>query len=71
LNDLRDEPLERRKERLAKLLARGGEAITYNEHLNQDGPVVFEHACRLGLEGIVSSGWPRPIAAGHQSLAEV
>jgi bifunctional non-homologous end joining protein LigD len=23
-------------------------------HLAHDGPAVFEHACRLGLEGIVS-----------------
>ena len=44
----------KRKQRLAKLLARGGEAITYNEHLNHDGALVFEHACRMGLEGIVS-----------------
>jgi ATP-dependent DNA ligase len=26
----------------------------FNEHIAQDGPVVFEHACRLGAEGIVS-----------------
>ena len=32
-DDLRDLPLEQRKQRLAKLLARGGGAITYNEHL--------------------------------------
>jgi bifunctional non-homologous end joining protein LigD len=32
-DDLRDLQLEQRKQRLAKLLARGGEAITYNEHL--------------------------------------
>ena len=25
-----------------------------NEHLETEGPLVFEHACRLGLEGIVS-----------------
>jgi ATP-dependent DNA ligase len=24
------------------------------EHIEHDGPLVFEHACRLGLEGIVS-----------------
>ena len=63
-DDLRDEPLERRKQRLAKMLACGGEAITYNEHLNQDGPVVFEHACRLGLEGIVSKRLDAPYRSG-------
>jgi ATP-dependent DNA ligase len=63
-DDLRDEPLERRKQRLAKMLARGGAAITYNEHLSQDGPAVFEHACRLGLEGIVSKRLDAPYRSG-------
>jgi ATP-dependent DNA ligase len=35
-DDLRDLPLQQRKQRLAKILARGGEAITYHEHLNHD-----------------------------------
>jgi ATP-dependent DNA ligase len=25
-----------------------------NEHISGDGAIVFEHACKLGLEGIVS-----------------
>ena len=29
-------------------------AIRFNEHLTGDGPTVFEHVCRMGLEGIVS-----------------
>jgi bifunctional non-homologous end joining protein LigD len=62
--DLRDRPLEQRKQRLAKMLARGGVAITYNEHLNHDGPTVFEHACRLGLEGIVSKRLDAPYRSG-------
>jgi hypothetical protein len=33
---LRNEPLADRKQRLAKLLARGSNAITYNEHLEHD-----------------------------------
>jgi bifunctional non-homologous end joining protein LigD len=28
--------------------------IRFSEHLAGDGPTMFEHACRLGLEGIVS-----------------
>jgi bifunctional non-homologous end joining protein LigD len=24
------------------------------EHIEADGPIVFEHACKLGAEGIVS-----------------
>jgi bifunctional non-homologous end joining protein LigD len=53
-DDLRDQKLIDRKNRLAKIPARGGGAIQFNEHLAHDGPAVFEHACRLGLEGIVS-----------------
>src|SRR5262249_16062663 len=28
--------------------------IRFNEHMEGDGPTVFAHACKLGLEGIVS-----------------
>jgi bifunctional non-homologous end joining protein LigD len=28
--------------------------VQLNEHLEADGPVVFDNACRMGLEGIVS-----------------
>ena len=55
--------LERRKQRLTKLLTRGG-AITYSEHLSHDGPAVFDHACRLGLEGIVSKRLDSPYRSG-------
>jgi bifunctional non-homologous end joining protein LigD len=53
-DDLRCEPLERLKTALARLLARAGHGVQLNEHLEAEGPVVFEHACRMGLEGIVS-----------------
>jgi ATP-dependent DNA ligase len=53
-DDLRREPLERRKGALARMLARAAEGVRLNEHLEAEGPVVFEHACRMGLEGIVS-----------------
>ena len=44
-----------RKRRLAKLLGQGQQtAIQYNGHLAEDGITVFAHACRMGLEGIVS-----------------
>jgi bifunctional non-homologous end joining protein LigD len=39
-------------------------AITYNEHLHHDGALVFEHACRLGLEGIVSKRLDAPYRSG-------
>jgi bifunctional non-homologous end joining protein LigD len=54
-DDLRRDPLEVRKETLAILLSRSPAGIRLNEHLeHEDGPLVFHHACKLGLEGIVS-----------------
>jgi bifunctional non-homologous end joining protein LigD len=53
-DDLRNQKLIDRNNPLAKMLARGGVAIQFNEHIDHDGPAVFAHACRLGLEGIVS-----------------
>ena len=35
-------------------LAKAGASIRFNEHIEGDGPTVFAHACKLGLEGIVS-----------------
>jgi hypothetical protein len=32
----------------------------FNKHFDGDGMIVFEHACALGCEGIVSSGSARP-----------
>src|SRR5262245_33866917 len=53
--DLRREPLEVRKATLASLLRRAGAGVRLNEHLaHEDGNVVFRHACKLGLEGVVS-----------------
>jgi bifunctional non-homologous end joining protein LigD len=54
-DDLRSDPLAVRKATLASLLARTSAGLRFNEHMEaQDGPLVFQHACKLGLEGIVS-----------------
>jgi hypothetical protein len=54
-NDLRRDPLAVRKATLASLVAHAAPGLRLNEHLDHDdGALVFEHACRLGLEGIVS-----------------
>jgi bifunctional non-homologous end joining protein LigD len=54
-DDLRREPLEVRKATLASLLARAAAGARFNEHFeHEDGRLVFAHACKLGLEGIVS-----------------
>ena len=53
--DLRRDPLAVRKATLASVLARAAPGLRFNEHLDEaDGPLVFAHACKLGLEGIVS-----------------
>ena len=52
--DLWDSPFLERKTRLAELLRPSRSAIAVNEHIDADGAIVFEHACRLGAEGIVS-----------------
>src|SRR5262249_20051118 len=52
--DLRPRPLDERKARLAKLLRRAPNGIYLVEHESGDGTKVFEAACTLGLEGIVS-----------------
>ena len=44
-----------RKATLASVLARATLGLRFTEHLDrEDGPLVFQHACKLGLEGIVS-----------------
>jgi len=47
-----------RKATLASILRRARHGVRLNEHLEHDcGLTVFHHACKMGLEGIVSSGW--------------
>jgi ATP-dependent DNA ligase len=38
----------------SRLLARARPGLRYVEHLEGDGALIFKHACKLGLEGIVS-----------------
>jgi bifunctional non-homologous end joining protein LigD len=65
-DDLRDLPLIHRKWRLKKLIgkAKNWRAIQFVEHLTGDGPTVFEHVCRMGLEGIVSKRTDAPYRSG-------
>jgi bifunctional non-homologous end joining protein LigD len=52
--DLRPEPLDVRKATLASVLAKAAPGLRLNVHIEDDGPTVFAHACKMGLEGIVS-----------------
>ena len=65
-DDLRRDLLAVRKATLASLLTRAAPGLRFNEHLNeQDGPLVFAHACKLGLEGIVSKRRDSPYRSGR------
>jgi bifunctional non-homologous end joining protein LigD len=65
-DDLRRDPLEVRKATLANIVARAGHAICFNDHIEEeDGETVFRHACKLGLEGIVSKRKGSPYRSGR------
>ena len=64
-DDLRRDPLEVRKATLASIVAKAGAGIRFNEHMEGDGPTVFVHACKLGLEGIVSKRKDSPYRSGR------
>jgi bifunctional non-homologous end joining protein LigD len=64
-DDLRRDPLEVRKATLATVLARAGHGIWFNDHIDDDGPTVLRHACKLGLEGIVSKRRDSPYRSGR------
>ena len=42
-----------------------GLGLRFNEHLEGDGPTVFAHARKLGLEGIVSKRKDSPYRSGR------
>jgi bifunctional non-homologous end joining protein LigD len=65
-DDLRREPFETRKATLASVLAKAAPSLRLNEHIEaDDGPTVLEHACKMGLEGIVSKRKTSPYRSGR------
>ena len=60
-------PLERRKKMLLDIVGRPGPRTTirYSEHVAGGGARVFEEACRLKLEGIVSKKRDAPYKPGR------
>jgi len=64
-DDLRLDPLEGRKATLEMLLAKAWPGIRLNEHVEGDGATVFAHACKMGLEGIVSKRKNSPYRSGR------
>ncbi|MBZ9799426.1 DNA ligase D [Mesorhizobium sp. ES1-4] len=66
-SDLRQQPLLERKAALEKLLKGSAPTLTYAEHLEVSGKDMFAHACRMGLEGIVSKLADSPYRSGVQT----
>jgi bifunctional non-homologous end joining protein LigD len=62
--DMRRLQLRERKRTLERLLSRSRTGIVFNEHTDQDGATVFQHACKMGLEGIVSKRLSAPYRSG-------
>ena len=64
--DLRTRPLLERKSRLKALLSGAPQQLQYVEHMQGDSRLIVEHACKLGLEGIVSKQVDAPYKSGRQ-----
>jgi bifunctional non-homologous end joining protein LigD len=62
--DYRERPLEERKAKLQNLTAQT-DGMRYSEHLEGDGREIFEHVCKMGLEGIVSKRRDSPYVSGR------
>ena len=58
-------PLSERKAKLKKLLRKVQDGVHFNEHVEGDGAAVFEHACKLGCEGIVAKRIDMPYQSGR------
>jgi bifunctional non-homologous end joining protein LigD len=69
-DDLRHQPIERRKAALAKLIQRANTDLVLNEHIDEPGDVVFRHACKLGLEGIGSKRLGSPYRSDRGMAAQ-
>lgn len=63
--DYRTEPLQNRKAKLENLLSRCIDGIMFNEHVSSEGALIFKHACKLGLKGIVSKRIDMPYRSGR------
>jgi bifunctional non-homologous end joining protein LigD len=67
--DLTALPLLARKEALAKVIEPQNRAgpLRYSDHWIDNGDALFEQACRMGLEGVVSKRIDRPYRPGRSS----
>jgi bifunctional non-homologous end joining protein LigD len=65
--DLRRCRLDDRKDALRGVLANAPEEIVFVDPFEENGHLVFEQACRFGLEGIVSKRRDAPYRSGEQA----
>ena len=66
--DLTGEPLDRAQGgagRFAQESNGKDGVIRYAEHFEEDGPLIYRHACEMGLEGIVSKRRDAPYRSGR------
>lgn len=66
-DDLMEEPLIARKKHLEALLKDAGEneLLRFSEHFVEPGETMLRHACRMGLEGVVSKRSDAPYRSGR------
>ena len=64
--DLRRDAWHVRRATLTSLLRKAGKGIRLSEHIDSaDGEAMFQHACAMGLEGIVAKRRDRPYRSGR------
>jgi bifunctional non-homologous end joining protein LigD len=63
--DLRQQPLLKRKQQLKALIAKRPRFL-FADHLEAEPEDIYAHACRMGLEGIVSKKRDAPYRSGRQ-----
>lgn len=65
-HNLRGLPLRERKKILSDVLADSAETpLRFSDAIHGDGPLVYQHACSLGAEGIVSKLASAPYTSGR------
>jgi hypothetical protein len=67
IEDIRREPIEDRRRRLAAPLRLPYAGIAINEHFGDEGPTIYKHACALGCEGSVSKRLGSSYRAGRSA----
>jgi len=66
--DLRGEPIERRKHALTQLLGKDRAGLLISQPIDAPADLAFQHICQLGLEGIVSKTLGSKYESGRSSL---